>query len=350
MFLKGVDRAKILPAMRVETLLRMACALLAAGWLGACGGGGDGGTAGTPAAAPRDQRAARPGRAVRRDDGSDGDAGAAGTTGPVGDTGGGGDGRPGRRAAAGGRPAGPVRRDDGVRRDDRRGGRRRARAAGGGASGTAAGGARRPGRRGAGRHRRRRRARRGRRWRGGAGGAAGSGGTLAVEFARGAHSPTAVMSRWPNPDNIAGQPAGWEYNHGIVLRGIEQVWRHTGDARYLTYIQHYTDGFVSANGSRHRSAIRRTTASTTCSLRSSCRCSTSRRGWRSTRPPPIRSTRTTTRSRRNPDGGYWHKQTLSQPDVAGQHLHGRAVPDALRDGVRDLRHVLHAIPCSSRRC
>jgi unsaturated rhamnogalacturonyl hydrolase len=57
------------------------------------------------------------------------------------------------------------------------------------------------------------------------------------------------MSRWANPDAIAGQTAAWEYNHGIVLRGIEGVWRHTNDARYLTYIQKYVDGYVGANGS-----------------------------------------------------------------------------------------------------
>ena len=57
----------------------------------------------------------------------------------------------------------------------------------------------------------------------------------------------AVMTRWPDPGNIQ-QPNAWEYNHGIVLRGIEQVWRHTNDARYLTYIQRYTDEFVSATG------------------------------------------------------------------------------------------------------
>ena len=55
------------------------------------------------------------------------------------------------------------------------------------------------------------------------------------------------MARWPDPQNITMAPA-WEYNHGIVLRGIEQVYRHTGDTRYLTYIRRYADEFVSAAG------------------------------------------------------------------------------------------------------
>jgi unsaturated rhamnogalacturonyl hydrolase len=79
--------------------------------------------------------------------------------------------------------------------------------------------------------------------------ATGAGGTpgtlapssLAVRFAN------AILARWPDPQNITPAMA-WEYNHGIVLRGIEQVYRHTGDARYLAYIRRYADEFVSAAG------------------------------------------------------------------------------------------------------
>jgi hypothetical protein len=38
--------------------------------------------------------------------------------------------------------------------------------------------------------------------------------SLAVRFAN------AVMTRWPDPSSITITPA-WEYNHGIVLRGME---------------------------------------------------------------------------------------------------------------------------------
>lgn len=65
--------------------------------------------------------------------------------------------------------------------------------------------------------------------------------SLAVRFAN------AVMSRWPDPSNITST-AGWEYNHGIVLRGIEQVYRRTSDARYLAYIKKYADANVSDSG------------------------------------------------------------------------------------------------------
>jgi len=83
---------------------------------------------------------------------------------------------------------------------------------------------------------------------GGASGA-GSGGetrvldadSLAVRFA------DAVLSRWPDPLDIT-TPASFEYNHGIVLRGIEQVYRYTHDQRYLDYIRKYVDDFVDAQG------------------------------------------------------------------------------------------------------
>ncbi len=65
--------------------------------------------------------------------------------------------------------------------------------------------------------------------------------SLAVRFAN------AVMTRWPDPSSITS-PSAWEYNHGIVLRGIEQVYRRTSDARYLAYIKKYVDTYVNASG------------------------------------------------------------------------------------------------------
>jgi len=65
--------------------------------------------------------------------------------------------------------------------------------------------------------------------------------SLAVRFAN------AVLSRWPDPASIT-TAAGWEYNHGIVLRGIEEVYRYTGDSRYLAYIKKYADENASDSG------------------------------------------------------------------------------------------------------
>jgi unsaturated rhamnogalacturonyl hydrolase len=76
---------------------------------------------------------------------------------------------------------------------------------------------------------------------GGDGGAGLAGDSLAVRFAN------MVLSHWPDPAGI-WTSKGFEYNHGIVLRGIEQVFRRTGDARYLAYIKKYVDENVNDSG------------------------------------------------------------------------------------------------------
>jgi len=47
----------------------------------------------------------------------------------------------------------------------------------------------------------------------------------------------------------SGYPAKWTYDHGLVLKGIEQVWRNTRDKQYLNFIQRNMDHFVSDDGS-----------------------------------------------------------------------------------------------------
>ena len=183
-----------------------------AGTTGAAGSGGSvdtTGTAGTSGAAGTTGSAGTTGTA-----GESGTTGAAGRGGTMGNAGVGGGGRGGSGGSGGSSGSSGSSGSTG--------------AAGRGGTGGSAGGA---GRGGTG---------------GGGGAAGGTGGmlasnSLAVRFAN------AVLSRWPDPGNIQ-VPNSWEYNHGIVLRGIEQVWRHTNDARYLQYIQRYTDEFVSASG------------------------------------------------------------------------------------------------------
>ena len=55
-----------------------------------------------------------------------------------------------------------------------------------------------------------------------------------------------------HPDSIAytkeGKDARWEYETGVVLRGIEQVWYRTGDARYFNYIKKNMDRYVTPDG------------------------------------------------------------------------------------------------------
>jgi rhamnogalacturonyl hydrolase YesR len=250
MFLEGDEGERMRAAMS-DRCVRTVCLLLAATWIGACGGGsgGSAGSAGSSGGTAGDSGAAGSGGSS----GAAGDAsGGAGATGSGAIGGVGGVGSPGAAGSTGGGGAAGTVGSGGVGGVGSPGGSTGAGGStgggGGGATGGSTGVAGRGGSTGGGGAGR---GGAGAAGRGGSGGSAGSTGgaggmlassSLAVRFAN------AVMSRWPDPNNIAGQLPGWEYNHGIVLRGIEQVWRRTGDARYLQYIQKFTDEYVSANG------------------------------------------------------------------------------------------------------
>ncbi len=57
-----------------------------------------------------------------------------------------------------------------------------------------------------------------------------------------ARMANATMQRFP----VLGED--WNYHWGLVLKGIEQVWRATGDEKYFTYIQCNIDRFVQPDG------------------------------------------------------------------------------------------------------
>jgi unsaturated rhamnogalacturonyl hydrolase len=52
-----------------------------------------------------------------------------------------------------------------------------------------------------------------------------------------------VMNTWK--DSFS---AKWNYDQGVVLKGIEGVWNKTGDGKYFRYIQHNMDFFVEKDG------------------------------------------------------------------------------------------------------
>jgi rhamnogalacturonyl hydrolase YesR/pectate lyase len=56
-----------------------------------------------------------------------------------------------------------------------------------------------------------------------------------------------VLSRWPTANAISDK--GFEYNTGIVLDGIAEVYRHTRDPRYLDYIRAWVDAYLCDDGS-----------------------------------------------------------------------------------------------------
>jgi unsaturated rhamnogalacturonyl hydrolase len=40
----------------------------------------------------------------------------------------------------------------------------------------------------------------------------------------------------------------WTYDQGVIMRGIEGVWKQTGDRTYFAYIQNYLDHLIAADG------------------------------------------------------------------------------------------------------
>src|SRR3989441_3613943 len=72
----------------------------------------------------------------------------------------------------------------------------------------------------------------------------GQGGPMSERMAA-----TAMNTLWRDATkNESGTPAKWTYDHGLVLKGIEGVWRATRDARYFNYIKESMDQYVNADG------------------------------------------------------------------------------------------------------
>ncbi len=58
-----------------------------------------------------------------------------------------------------------------------------------------------------------------------------------------------VMSLWKDP-KITGEASfpGWSYDEGVILKGVEGLWKLTGDGDYFSYMQHSMDYFVDEEG------------------------------------------------------------------------------------------------------
>ena len=48
---------------------------------------------------------------------------------------------------------------------------------------------------------------------------------------------------------VEGKPAKWSYDQGVILKGIEGIWKLTGNGDYFRYIQHSMDFYVGEDGS-----------------------------------------------------------------------------------------------------
>ena len=53
-----------------------------------------------------------------------------------------------------------------------------------------------------------------------------------------------AMRVWPD----TGAKVKWEYDEGVVLKGIEGVWLQTGENQYFKHLQTYVDALVAADG------------------------------------------------------------------------------------------------------
>ncbi|MBL0358172.1 MAG: glycoside hydrolase family 88 protein [Chitinophagaceae bacterium] len=59
-----------------------------------------------------------------------------------------------------------------------------------------------------------------------------------------------AMNLWKDSFAIRqGKPARWSYDQGVILKGIEAVWKLYGDGDYFKYIQHSMDFYVREDGS-----------------------------------------------------------------------------------------------------
>jgi unsaturated rhamnogalacturonyl hydrolase len=56
-----------------------------------------------------------------------------------------------------------------------------------------------------------------------------------------------VMTIWKD-SMTNGRPAKWAYDQGVILKGIEGLWKKTGDGKYFDYMQKSMDLFVEDDG------------------------------------------------------------------------------------------------------
>jgi unsaturated rhamnogalacturonyl hydrolase len=58
-----------------------------------------------------------------------------------------------------------------------------------------------------------------------------------------------VMTIWKDSLEMeAGKPVKWAYDQGVVLEGITNIWKRTGNGEYFKYIQKSMDFFVTKDG------------------------------------------------------------------------------------------------------
>lgn len=59
---------------------------------------------------------------------------------------------------------------------------------------------------------------------------------------------TVMATMWKDSTGKTGRAARWNYEQGVVLKGIEALWKNTADKRYFNYIKESVDHFVGDDG------------------------------------------------------------------------------------------------------
>ena len=67
-------------------------------------------------------------------------------------------------------------------------------------------------------------------------------------FGQSAQMAVTMMRLWKDSLQVAGRPAHWTYDQGVVLEGFAGLWKNTGDAQYFRYIQTGMDHYVDKQG------------------------------------------------------------------------------------------------------
>ncbi len=58
-----------------------------------------------------------------------------------------------------------------------------------------------------------------------------------------------AMNLWKDSFSMGGNPARWSYDQGVILKGIEGVWKLYNSDVYFNYIQHSMDHYIREDGS-----------------------------------------------------------------------------------------------------
>ena len=79
---------------------------------------------------------------------------------------------------------------------------------------------------------------------------------ISLQQARGDELPwsqrmaDSTIKRWPQGRYLSeDKPWVWNYELGVLLQGMDDVWYHTADAAYYTYIKESIDPFINKDGS-----------------------------------------------------------------------------------------------------